>query len=107
LATGKSASFIAWKVASSSESKLTVTRSRPAAFKAFAYPLEGGAVGGEREVDAGSAARSNRHQPVDVPCAAGGSPPVSRTFSVPAAWKRRARRTISSNVRTSACGRNG
>ena len=36
-ATGKSASFMARKVASSSESRLTVTRCKPACFSATAF----------------------------------------------------------------------
>src|SRR6058998_129858 len=47
--TGKSASFILRNTASSSESRLTVTRLRPAALRARFF-REDRAVGGEREV---------------------------------------------------------
>ena len=51
LATGKSIPFIAPKTASSSESRLTVTRCRPASASGSRERPQGRAVGRQREVD--------------------------------------------------------
>ena len=90
-ATGKSTSFMARNVASSSESRLTVMRSEPLVVRVRST--------------AGSASRSIATRR-SMSLRNRGSPPVRRIFSVPMAWKARATRTISSNDRISACGRN-
>jgi hypothetical protein len=65
LATGKSASFIARKVASSSESRLTVMRSRPAARSASACAFSAEPLVVSVRSTSGSASRSNRDEAVD------------------------------------------
>ena len=50
-ATGKSTSFMRRKTASSSASRLTVTRCRPASFSACALRRQQRAVGGQRQVE--------------------------------------------------------
>ena len=65
LATGKSASFMALKLASSSESRLTVMRVRPAAFRALALAFKSRSVRGEREIDAGQFSGQHFDQPLD------------------------------------------
>ena len=86
-------SVIAAKVASSNASRLTVTRSKPAADKAGAYlgnstPLVVIAISTSRsassEMSSGSPLRSR------------GSPPESRIFSTPSEMNKPARRSISS-----------
>ena len=63
-ATGKSTSFIARNVASSSESRLTVTRCRPASASACAFCGSSDAVRRQRQVDAELG--EHRDQPLEV-----------------------------------------
>ncbi len=104
-ATGKSASFMARKVASSSESRLTVTRSRPAALSARALAFSAEPLVVSVRSVPGTASRSMATRR-SMSFLSSGSPPVRRIFSVPRPRKMRAMRTISSKVRISACGRN-
>ena len=99
-ATGKSTSFIARNTASSSESRLTVTRCRPAsrsarAFRASSEPFVVSVRSRPpRPARASrSGARGSRRS--------SGSPPVSRIFSTPCSLKIRASRVISSKLSTS------
>src|SRR2546428_2714184 len=103
-ATGKSTSFIARKVASSSESRLTVIRLRPAAARAFAFcasrePFVVSVRSRSPRAASFSTSRSRSRR-------TSGSPPVSRIFCTPRPTKIRTRRSISSKVRISARGRN-
>ena len=65
LDTGKSASLMARNVASSSESRLTVTRFRPALRQRRRLLRQQRAVGGERQVEARDL-REHRHQALQV-----------------------------------------
>ena len=65
-ATGKSTSFIARKTSSSSESRLTVTRVRPASASACALRGEQRAVRRQRQVERRESAASMRDQRLDV-----------------------------------------
>ena len=97
--TGKPTSFMARNVSSSSESRLTVTRWRPAATSASAFwgssaPFVVSATSrppsaARRSI---STSRSRRRS---------GSPPVIRIFSTPCATNARASRSISSKLRSS------
>ena len=98
LDTGKSTSFISRKVASSSESRLTVTRCRPAAASACAF-----AASSEAFVVSVSSAPSGASIAIrrSTSLRTSGSPPVRRNFSTPSATAARATRSISSNVSSS------
>ena len=103
--TGKPTSFIAWKTALSTESRLTVIRRSPAAFSAAAcwaksapFVVSVRSRSGMLASRAISRSRLRRSS---------GSPPVTRIFSTPRAWKSRARRSISSNVRSCPRSRKG
>ena len=85
--TGKSTSFIARNVSSSSESRLTVTRSRPAAASAAAFGARSDAFvvsvssapsGASRAISRSTSFRTS------------GSPPVSRSLLTPRPTKTRA-----------------
>ena len=102
--TGKSTSFMRLNVSSSSESRLTVTRFKPAAASAFAFAASSepfvvsvrsrSAIGAISSTNLSTSRRTS------------GSPPVSRTFRVPNPTKIPTSRAISSNVSTWSCGRN-
>ena len=87
--TGKSTSFIARKIASSSESRLTVTRVRPASASACAFcgSSEPFVVSvSSTSIAASIAIRRSTSRRTS------GSPPVMRIFSTPFATNARARR---------------
>ncbi len=101
-ATGKPTSFIDWNVVSSSESRLTVTRRRPAAFRARALsgvssaPLVVIAMSSSPSIPASiSTSFSKSRRSI-------GSPPVRRTFLTPRLTKTRVRRAISSKLSSSS-----
>jgi hypothetical protein len=96
--TGKSTSFMAWKVSSSSASRLTVTRSSPAAASAFAF-----GASSEAFVVSVSSAPSGASLPISTSTSrrTSGSPPVKRSFVTPRPTKTRATRSISSNESSS------
>jgi hypothetical protein len=97
-ATGKSTSFIAWKVSSSSESRLTVTRSSPAAASAFAFGASSDAfVVRVSSAPSGASSAISRSTSLRT----SGSPPVSRSLLTPSPTKTDATRAISSNVSSS------
>jgi hypothetical protein len=108
-ATGKSASFMRLKIASSIASRLTVTRWSPAAFSAAALRSSSDpfvvsvSSSGEPSTHVSSASIATRRS---TSRRSSGSPPVRRTLRTPWATKRRATRTISSNVSSEECGRN-
>ena len=108
-ATGKSTPFIAEKTASSSESRLTVTRRRPASRSAaasfrraepFVVSVRSSSPPSGRRRAASIEMRTGRSRRTS------GSPPVIRSFSTPSSTKARATRSISSKLSTSAFGRN-
>jgi hypothetical protein len=103
-ATGKSTSFIARNVASSSASRLTVARRRPAAAsaRAFSARIEPFVV----RTTSSPSIRASSATSVSSPRRSSGSPPVSRTFRTPSATKARTARSVSSNVSTSERSRN-
>ncbi len=109
LATGKSTPFIAPNVASSSESRLTVTRLRPAS----ASGPESARSAAPFVVRVRSSSRPSgvRSSPSILiswgrPRRTRGSPPVIRSFSTPSCTKAVAARWISSNDSTWSFGRN-
>jgi hypothetical protein len=65
-ATGKSTSFIARNVASSSESRLTVTRFRPGVAQALRFFRKQRAVGGQCQIEVADGGE-HLDQPFDVP----------------------------------------
>ena len=105
-ATGKSASFIARNVASSSESRLIVTRSSPADFSARAFasvssdPFVVNVKSRMPAIDRSSATSRSRSRRKS------GSPPVRRIFSTPLCTNARATRASSSYVSSSSRRRN-
>jgi hypothetical protein len=105
VATGKSASFMALKVASFRESRETVTRFRPASFNAWALtasaePLVVSAMSISRPSGVLSAASMPTSSGRDF--RSNGSPPVRRIFSTPWSTAIRASRAISSKVSSSS-----
>ncbi len=109
-ALANSASFMRRNRVSSSASRLTVTRVRPAsrrlrALRASSEPLVVSVRSSGRPSTVSSrASRSIRNSRF---LRSSGSPPVMRIFSTPCATKRRATRSISSCVSSALCGRNG
>jgi hypothetical protein len=97
-ATGKSTSFMAVKVSSSSESRLTVTRLSPASARAWALRASRDAFVVSVTSTPSAASCSTRRS---MSRRRRGSPPVRRTFSTPPSTKTRATRVISSNERSS------
>jgi hypothetical protein len=104
-ATGKSTSFIARNVASSSESRLTVTRVSPASRRLRCFLREQRTVGREREIDVAELRQHSMRRSMFR--RRSGSPPVRRSFVTPWPTKTRAMRVISSKVRSSERGRKG
>ena len=91
--------------ASSSESRLTVTRPRPAAARARGLPRQQGAVGGHGQVVQALDTGEQRHQPRQVPPEqrlATGQPDLGHAVGDEQAGQR----AISSNVSRSERGRN-
>ena len=108
-ATGKSTPFIAANVASSSESRLTVTRCSPASRSGpasrrradpFVVSVRSSGSPSGRRIAASIPIRTGRSRRTS------GSPPVIRSFSAPSATNARASRSISSKLRTWSRGRN-
>jgi hypothetical protein len=103
--TGKSTSFIARKIPSSSASKLTVTRCNPASLNGLANtanpdPFVVSVISFNRSISASIATnfvKSRRNN---------GSPPVSRTFSTPNPANNLATLANSSSVKISLFGKN-
>jgi hypothetical protein len=97
-ATGKSASFIARKVSSSSASSETVTRRSPASASAAAFCGRSDAfVVSVRSRPSSASIAISRSSSRRT----SGSPPVMRIFCTPSAAKTRAVRAISSNESSS------
>ena len=105
LATGKSASFIARKVASLSESSETVMRFKPAALSAAALVFSAEPLVVSVKSMPGIAL--NRAIKFSIPRRNNGSPPVKRIFITPRLTAMPAMRVISSKVSNSSCGKNG
>jgi hypothetical protein len=103
-ATGKSTSFIALKVSSSSESSDTVTRVRPASLSACA--LRGRSAPFVVSVRSRPGIAASMDTSTSTSARSSGSPPVSRILRTPSDANVRATRSISSNVRSSRRGRN-
>ena len=108
-ATGKSIPFIAPNTASSSESRLTVTRCSPAAASGpasarsadpFVVRVRSISPPSGRRIAASISIRCGRSRRTS------GSPPVIRSFSTPSETNARAVRSISSKLRTWSRGRN-
>ena len=104
-ATGKAAPLRAMNAASSRESRLTVTRRRPAAasartLRASSAPLVVRAMSWMPPIPASIATSRSRSR------RSSGSPPVSRSFRAPSPAKTRPSRVSSSKVSSSARGRN-
>ncbi|ODV08586.1 MAG: hypothetical protein ABT20_11865 [Rubrivivax sp. SCN 70-15] len=107
-ATGKSTSFMRRKIASSSASRLTVTRRSPArcsasALRSSSEPfvvsvMSSGSPSAVRSV-ASCSIRPSRWR------RSSGSPPVSRSLVTPCATNSRATRVISSKLSSELCGR--
>ena len=106
--TGKPTSFMRWNTASSRLSRLTVTRLRPAAasaraLRASSEPLVVRVMSSGWPSGVRSAASCSIRPSTFL--RSSGSPPVRRILRTPWAMNRRARRVISSNVSSDACGR--
>ena len=107
-ATAKSTSFMRRNTASSMASRLTVTRCRPASFKAWALRASSEAlVVSVMSIGSPSAVRSSASMATrrSTCLRSSGSPPVSRSLRTPWAAKRRASRVVSSKLSSASCGR--
>jgi hypothetical protein len=92
------------KMASSSESRLTVTRCSPAALSALAFFCS------REPLVVSVRSRPGIAASIAISCSilrrTSGSPPVSRIFSMPYSLKMRARRAISSKLSKALRSRN-
>jgi len=108
-ATGKSTSFMRRNTASSSASRLTVTRCSPASFSAWAFFASSDALV-VRVMSSGLPVGVCSFASMSISTSrclrSKGSPPVRRIFSTPWATKIFVRRVISSKLSSEVCGKN-